>query len=69
MALADALGRPLALDAEEGLAVLGTAAPDRAAALAGVEAPEFALPDLEGRLHSLSEQRGRKVLIVTWASW
>jgi len=68
-ALADALGRPLVLDSEEGIAVLGTAALDRAAALAGLEAPEFTLPDLEGRLHSLSEQREHKVLLVTWASW
>jgi hypothetical protein len=27
------------------------------------------LADFEGRLHSLSEQRGRKVLLMTWASW
>ena len=32
-------------------------------------APDFTLPDLEGRMHSLSEYRGRKVLLVTWASW
>ena len=25
--------------------------------------------DLDGRMHTLSEHRGRKVLLVTWASW
>ena len=32
-------------------------------------APDFTLPDLAGRLHSLSDYRGRKVLLMTWASW
>jgi len=32
-------------------------------------APDFTLPDLEGRLHSLSQFRGRKVLLNSWASW
>ena len=33
------------------------------------EAPNFTLPDLEGRPHSLSDYRGRKVFLVSWASW
>lgn len=33
------------------------------------EAPDFKLPDVDGRSHSLSDHRGRKVLLVTWASW
>lgn len=68
-ALADLLDRPLALDAAEGVACLGAPAGERAARLAALEAPDFALPDLEGRTHSLSEQRGRKVLVVAWGSW
>ncbi len=32
-------------------------------------APDFTLPDLDGRLHSLSQFRGRKVLLNSWASW
>ncbi len=66
---AEALGRPLALDAAEGAAAIGTAAADRVAQLASLEAPDFTLPDLAGKLHSLSDQRGKKVLLVTWASW
>ncbi len=68
-AFAAALGRPLALDALEGAAALGTAAADRAAALASLEAPDFALPDLAGRLHTLSEHRGKKALLIAYASW
>jgi hypothetical protein len=33
------------------------------------EAPDFELPDLGGRLHNLSELRGRKVFLMFWASW
>jgi hypothetical protein len=32
-------------------------------------APDFTLPDFSGRPHSLSEYRGTKVFLVTWASW
>lgn len=32
-------------------------------------APNFELPDFAGRTHSLSQYRGKKVLLVTWASW
>ncbi len=68
-AFAGALGRPLVVDAEEGAAAIGTAAADLGASLARLEAPDFTLPDLEGRLHSLSEHRGKKVLLVAYASW
>jgi hypothetical protein len=37
--------------------------------LASFQAPNFTLPDMEGHTHSLSEFRGKKVLIITWASW
>jgi len=68
-ALARLLDRPLAIEAAEGVAVLGASAGDRAARLASLEAPDFTLPDLDGRLHSLHDQRGRKTLLVAWASW
>lgn len=32
-------------------------------------APNFALPDVNGKMHSLSEFRGKKVMLVTWGSW
>jgi hypothetical protein len=49
--------------------ILARSAGDRAAALASLEAPDFALPDVVGRVHRLSDYRGRKALLVTWASW
>jgi hypothetical protein len=68
-AFAAALGRPLALDVAERTAALGTPASDRANALASLEAPDFSLPDLSGQQHSLSAQRGKKVLLIAYASW
>jgi len=32
-------------------------------------APDFAVPDRKGRAVHLSDFRGKKVLVVTWASW
>ncbi|TMA76905.1 MAG: hypothetical protein E6J77_22775 [Deltaproteobacteria bacterium] len=68
-ALARLLDRPLATEAEAGVAVLGASAGDRASRLASMEAPDFTLPDLDGRLHSLRDQRGKKTLLIAWASW
>jgi hypothetical protein len=49
--------------------VLGSSARDRSAALHSLEAPDFTLPDASGHPHSLSDYRGKKVFLVTWASW
>jgi hypothetical protein len=68
-AFASALGRPLALAPEARVAALGVAAGERAAQLSTLEAPDFELPDLDGQLHRLSEHRGKKVLLVAYASW
>ena len=67
--LAALLDRPLALDAEERAAALGESAGDRAAALHTLEAPDFTLPDLSDRMHSLSDHLGKKVLLIAYASW
>jgi len=37
--------------------------------LASLHAPDFTLPDMAGKMHSLSDFRGKKVFLVTWASW
>jgi hypothetical protein len=66
---AQAAGRPVAIDQDERAAYLGVAASERAAALASLQAPDFTLPDLDGRLHTLSAHRGTKVLLVAYASW
>jgi len=66
---AEASGRPVAIDRAERAAYLGVSAAERAKMLASLEAPDFTLPDLDGRLHSLSQHRGKKVLLVAYASW
>jgi hypothetical protein len=63
------LDRPIALDADERAAYLGTSAGDRAEQLTSLEAPDFTLPGLDGQLRSLSDYRGRKILLVAYASW
>lgn len=67
--LAARLDRPLALDLAERAAFLGVPAHARAERLLSLAAPDFTLPDLEGRRHSLSAHRGKKVLLVAYASW
>jgi hypothetical protein len=42
---------------------------DQQQVLASLQAPDFSLPDMDGKTHSLSDFRGKKVLLVTWASW
>ncbi len=68
-AFARALDRPLALDVAERVAALGTSATERSASLATLEAPDFSLPDLHGQLHTLSAHRGKKALLIVYASW
>jgi len=68
-AVAELLSRPLALDLDERVACLGASAVERSAQLASLQAPDFTLPDLNGTRHSLSDYRGKKVLLVAYASW
>lgn len=63
------LGRPVVHDRAGEAWVLGAGADDRNAGLAGAMAPDFALPDLAGTSHRLSDLRGRKVFLATWAPW
>jgi hypothetical protein len=68
-ALARLLDRPLALDVEERIAYLGVSAGERQRALRSLLAPDFTLPDLAGHSHRLSDHRGKKILLVAYASW
>ena len=61
------LGRPV-VEAGDVWA-LGAGAEQRNGALAGLMAPDFTLPDVDGVTHALSALRGKKVFLCTWASW
>jgi hypothetical protein len=63
------LGGPVVASDRKDVWALGAPADERNAALQGLEAPDFTLPDVDGRLRTLSELRGRKVFLATWASW
>lgn len=63
------LGQPVLHDAPTGTWAIGEGAETRSSALRSLQAPDFTLPDLDGRMHSLSDYRGRKVFLASWASW
>jgi hypothetical protein len=65
--LAERLRMPLLRDETHGLWALGPESGGRA--LTTAEAPELVLPDRHGNPFALSSLRGRKVLLVAWASW
>lgn len=63
------LDRPILHDAGHTTWMLGEAAEDRSRRLESLQAPDFTLPNIDGKLHSLSDYRGKKVLLASWASW
>ena len=65
-ALAGQSRRPVVRDDAHGVISVG---PETESRLGGADAPDFTLPDFSGEQHSLSQYRGKKVLIMTWASW
>jgi hypothetical protein len=63
------LDRPALTTAAGDVWYLGEDAATRADALAGEIAPDFRLRDLDGVEHALSDHRGKKVLVSSWAPW
>jgi len=61
--------QPVVVDQKNGVWYFGVREAEQNGYLTSLEAPNFTLPDLNGRLHSLDDFRGKKVLLVTWASW
>src|SRR5271154_2111720 len=68
-ALANLLGQPVVSDEAHHAWCFGEAAAERKRALTSLDAPDFTLSDLDGKMHSLSDYRGKKVFVVSWASW
>jgi hypothetical protein len=63
------LGGPVIASDDRAIWTLGAPPEERNAALEGLEAPDFTLPDVDGVPRTLSQLRGKKVFLVTWASW
>ena len=63
------LGGPVVSSERRDVWALGAPPDERNAALEGLEAPDFTLPDVDGTPRTLSQLRGKKVFLATWASW
>ena len=63
------LGGPVVASDARDVWALGAPAEERNAALEGLQAPDFTLPDIDGVPRTLSQLRGKKVFVATWASW
>jgi hypothetical protein len=68
-AFARLVKQPVARDEKNGVWYFGKREDERSTYLASLKAPNFTLPDLAGKPHSLADYRGKKVLLITWASW
>jgi hypothetical protein len=66
-AFASHLGQPIIRDGDA--IAFGESVATRRDALLSTLAPDFTLPDLDGRMHSLSDYRGKKVFLYSWGSY
>jgi len=66
-AFAERMGMPVAQDEKHHLWALGPRAGGRV--LASATAPEIVLSDFDGKAFEVASLRGRKVLLLAWASW
>jgi len=67
-AFAELVHQPVARDTATSTWYFGLRS-DQRETLASLRAPNFSLPDMAGNPHSLSDFHGKKILLVTWASW
>jgi hypothetical protein len=63
------LKQPIAHDVKHALWYFGPRPEVQNRHVTTLTAPDFTLPDVNGKSHSLSDFRGKKVLLITWASW
>lgn len=69
VALADAIGHPVASEPALGAVAIGDPATARGTALASLDAPDITLPMVGGGSTSVAEHTGKKRLVVSFASW
>jgi hypothetical protein len=67
-AFAQLVHQPVAHDAALATWYFGLRS-DQRQGLSSLQAPDFTLPDIHGKPHKLSDFHGKKILLVTWASW
>ena len=66
---ADMLGQPFVCDAEVRVWSFGEIPARRAGMMTDAFAPDFAVKDRQGNLITKDSLKGKKAMIVTWASW
>lgn len=67
--LAGKLQQAYVVDSDKDVWSFGEIPVTRTSFLESAIAPDFALKDRNGKTVKLSDYRGKKVLIITWASW
>lgn len=67
--LADKLQQAYVTDFDDGVWSFGAMPLERQSFLRGGMAPDFEMADRDGNLVKLADFRGKKVLLLTWASW
>ena len=67
--LATKLDQPFLSDADSEVWSFGAIPATRVSTLESAMAPDFEIADRNGKMIRLSDYRGKKVLLVTWASW
>jgi hypothetical protein len=63
------LKQPVAYDEKNSAWFIGPMPTSQNEHLQTLDAPNFFLPDMNGKMHSLADFRGKKVMLITWASW
>ncbi len=67
--LAARLQQPVVVDHDAGVFSFGAIPAKRAAFLQQAIAPDFTLTDMDGNAVALSDFKGKKIMLLTWASW
>jgi hypothetical protein len=67
--LADRLNQPMVVDSDNGVWSFGAIPARRSSFVNQAVAPDFSLPDIDGNTIKLSDFKGKKIMLLTWASW